>query len=386
MFGRGIPVAKLFGIRIEIDLSWLFVFALVSWTLADRVFPEQYPEWDRGTAWTVGVVAAALLFATVLLHELAHALVAKARGLDVPKISLFIFGGVSHLGRQPASAREEFFIAGAGPATSVAIAAASIGVAAVAAGRNEYVAAIFSYLGFVNGVLAAFNLLPGFPLDGGRVLRSLVWGRTRSFRRATEVAAGVGVAFGYGLLFVGVGFILFGFLINGIWFAFIGWFLSSAARAEGQSVFLESVLSRLRARDVMSSEFAVVAPGASLAQVVDEHMVAGGHRAVVVALGDTVEGILTTSDVRRFPRAEWPHVPARQAMTPKERVITVDADVPAIQVLMLVGQHRLNQVPVLENGRMVGLITRRELLDRVQLAGELAPNGPPEEASRPPSG
>ncbi|GBD24164.1 Putative zinc metalloprotease Rip3 [bacterium HR29] len=375
MFGRGIPIAKLFGIRIEIDLSWLFVFALVSWTLADRVFPEEYPNWSEGTAWTVGIVAALLLFGTVLLHELAHALVAKARGLTVPKISLFIFGGVSHLGRQPSSAREEFSIAAAGPATSILIAGASIGIAFAASGRNEYLEAIFSYLGFVNGVLAAFNLLPGFPLDGGRVLRSIIWGRTRSFRRATEVASGVGVAFGYGLLFAGLGFILFGYLINGIWFAFIGWFLMSAARAEGQSVFLESVLARLRARDVMSTDFAVVPPGMSLAQVVDEYMVSGGHRAVVVALGDQVEGILTVSDVRRYPRAEWPHIPARQAMTPKERVITVDASTPAIQVLMLVGQNRLNQVPVLEDGRMVGLITRRELLDRVQLAGELAANG-----------
>ncbi|MCS7295814.1 MAG: site-2 protease family protein, partial [Chloroflexota bacterium] len=218
MFGRGFPIAKVFGIRIEIDLSWLFVFVLVSWTLADRVFPEEYPDWSTGTAWTVGVAAALLLFGTVLLHELAHALVAKSRGLDVPKISLFIFGGVSHLGRQPSSAREEFLIAAAGPATSIVIAGVSIGIAAAASGRNEYAEAMFSYLGFVNGILAAFNLLPGFPLDGGRVLRSIIWGRTRSFRRATEAASGVGVAFGYGLLFVGLGFILFGYLINGIWF------------------------------------------------------------------------------------------------------------------------------------------------------------------------
>lgn len=382
MFGRGFPIAKVFGIRIEIDLSWLFVFALVSWTLADRVFPEEYPDWSTGTAWTVGVAAALLLFGTVLLHELAHALVAKSRGLDVPKISLFIFGGVSHLGRQPSSAREEFLIAAAGPATSIVISGVSIGIAAAASGRNEYAEAMFSYLGFVNGILAAFNLLPGFPLDGGRVLRSIIWGRTRSFRRATEAASGVGVAFGYGLLFVGLGFILFGYLINGIWFAFIGWFLMSAARAEGQSVFLESVLARLRARDVMSTDFAVVPPGMPLAQVVDEFMVSGGHRAVVVALGYQVEGILTVSDVRRFPRAEWPYIPARQAMTPKERVITVDAATPALQVLMLVGSNRLNQVPVLEDGRMVGLITRRELLDRVQLAGELATNGAPEANGR----
>lgn len=375
MLGRGFPIAKLFGIRVEVDFSWLLIFALVSWTLADRVFPEEYPDWGKGTAWGVGVVAALLLFGTVLLHELAHALVAKARGLDVPKITLFIFGGVSHLGRQPSSAREEFFIAGAGPATSIVIAAVAIAIALASSGRNEYVEAVASYLGFINAILAAFNLLPGFPLDGGRVLRSLVWGRTRSFRRATEVASGVGVAFGYGLIFAGLGFMLFGYLINGIWFAFIGWFLISAARAEGQGVFLESVLARLRARDVMSPEFAVVPPGIPLAQVVDEYMVSKGHRAVVVAFGDQVEGILTVSDIRRVPRADWPHVPARQAMTPKERVITVDGSTPALRVLMLVGQNRLNQVPVLENGRMVGLITRRELLDRVELAGELAING-----------
>ncbi len=372
MFGRGFRVARIAGIDIEIDLSWLLVVGLVSWTLAERVFPAEYEGWDRGTAWAVGIIAALLLFGTVLLHELAHALVAIRRGLDVPKISLFIFGGVSHLGRQPKTAGEEFFIAAAGPATSIVVALVSVGIAFVASGRSEHAEAIFAYLGFVNGVLAVFNLLPGFPLDGGRVLRSIVWNRTRSFRRATEVASGVGIAFGYLLLFGGFGLILFGFIINGIWFAFIGWFLMNAARAEAQNLYLESVLARLRARDIMDPEFPVVPPGLSLQEVVDRYMVGHGYRAVVVALGDTVEGILTVTDVRRVPREEWAFTPARAAMTPKERIITVDADTPAIQVLMLVGQYRLNQVPVLEHGRLVGLITRRELLDRVRLAEELA--------------
>ena len=372
VFGS-IRVARIFGIAIEINLSWLLILGLLAWTLSDSVFPDQYDGWSEAAYWVVGTSSALLLFVTVLIHELAHAVVAKRRGLDVPRITLFIFGGVSHMSRQPKTPGEEFAIAAAGPATSVVIALASLGLALATMNWSEKATAIFFYLGTVNIILAVFNILPGFPLDGGRVLRSIAWRRTSSFRRATRIASGVGELFGYGLLIAGAFILLSGYALNGLWFMFIGWFLLNAARAEAGNLQLESILGRLTARDLMHSDFEMVKPGMSLQEVVDDHMLARGERAVMVANDGAVRGILTVSDIRRVPREQWSQTPVQGVMTPREEVTTVLGSAKAIDVLRLVSERGYNQVPVLEDGQMVGLITRRELIDRLQLAESLAP-------------
>ena len=380
--GRAVPggnlrIARIAGIAIEIHFSWLLIVGLVSWTLADDVFPGRYENWSTAAYWIVGIAAAVLLFATVLIHELAHALVAIRRGVPVPRITLFIFGGVSQMARQPETARAEFAIAAAGPAMSFIIAAVT-GVLAVTLGSaNEKAEAIFGYLATINLLLGIFNLLPGFPLDGGRVLRSIVWGRTQNFRRATQTAAGVGEIFAYGLMGAGLLFALSGFLLNGIWFAFIGWFLFGAARGEASQLQLDTILRRLRAASVMHQDFVSVPPGMPVQEVVDRYMLEKGERAVMVANDGAVLGILTVTDVQKVPRDEWPRTPAQRIMTPREKVATVSTETPALDVLQLIGERRLNQVPVLEDGRMVGLITRRELLDRIQLAGSLGADVPP---------
>lgn len=380
MFGGSFRVARIFGIDIEIHPSWLLILAFVSYSLSEGVFPDQYEGWSTAEYWVVGITAAVLLFVTVLIHELAHALVAKRRGLEVPRITLFIFGGVSHLARQPASAGEEFQIAAAGPATSLVIALISGGLAVVFRDVDDRGEAIFMYLSLVNLALAVFNILPGFPLDGGRVLRSIAWKKTGSFRRATRVAAGVGEIFGYVLIAGGFFLLLGGGLLNGLWFMFIGWFLLGAARNETANLQLEGVLKRLTARDVMRADFPTVTPGMPIQDVVEEHMVGQGERAVMVALGGAVSGILTVTDVRRVPKDEWRNTPAQRVMTPREDIVTVQPTTPAVEVLLLLGERKLNQVPVLEEGRMVGLVTRREILERLQLAESLGENqGPAEE-------
>lgn len=383
MFGRSFTVARLGGIAIEINPSWLLIVAVLAWSLSDSAFPAMYEGWSETTYWIVGTTAAVLLFVTVLIHELAHAVVAKRRGIAVPKITLFIFGGVSHMAKQPRSAGEEFYIAAAGPATSIVIAIIA-GLAALALDPvNEQAAAIAAYLAIVNAILAVFNLLPGFPLDGGRVLRSIAWKKSGSFRKATTVAASVGTAFGILLMVAGVGLMLLGYVVNGIWFAFIGWFLSGAARGEADNLKLESILGPLKARDIMSPDFASVPPGLTLGLVVNELMLGQGHRAVVVAQGDAVLGILSISDIRRVPRDEWDTAQAQSAMTPRERVVTVEAGAPALEVLELIGERALNQVPVLEEGRMIGLITRRELLERIRVAEQLDAEARAEASSAP---
>ncbi len=372
--GRSFRVARIAGISIEIHPSWLLILAFLAWSLSDGLYPDRYEGWSTFAYWATGITSSLLLFLTVLIHELAHALVAKRRGLEVPRITLFIFGGMSHLQRQPSSAGEEFQIAAAGPATSLVIAAVTGGLGFALGGLSEKLEAILFYLALVNTALAIFNFLPGFPLDGGRVLRSIAWKRTGSFRRATRIASAVGEFFGYGLIFAGFVVLLTGGLLDGLWLAFIGWFLLGAARNEASGMQLEGVLSRLSARDLMREDFPSVTPGTPLQSIVDDFMVGHGERAVMVANGGAVLGIITVSDVRRTPRESWASTPAQGVMTPRESVITVDVSRPALEVLMLLGEKSLNQVPVLEEGRMVGLVTRREILERVQLAESLRPD------------
>ena len=373
--GGTFRVARIFGIDIEIHPSWLLILGFVAWSLSDAFFPDHYESWSTFAYWAVGISSAVLLFVTVLIHEMAHALVARHRGLPVPRITLFIFGGMSHMSRQPATAGEEFQIAAAGPATSILIALVSAGLGFAFREMSEKAEAILFYLAFVNLALGIFNILPGFPLDGGRVLRSIAWKRSGSFRQATRVASSVGEMFGYGLIVAGFFILLAGGLLDGLWLAFIGWFLLGAARGEAANLQLEGVLRRLTARDVMQAEFPSVTPGTPVSEIVHDYMVGKGERAVMVANDGAVLGVITVSDVRRVPRDSWAQVPAQRIMTPRSNVITVNAAQPAVEVLVLLGEKGLNQVPVLEDGRMVGLVTRRELMDRIQLAERLDPVG-----------
>ncbi len=370
---RSFQIARIRGISIEIHPSWLLILALVSYTLAEGWFPSQYEHWSTAAYWAVGIIAAILLFVTVLVHELAHAAVAIHRGLPVPKITLFIFGGVSHRARQPRSPGEEFQVAAAGPATSVLIAIVTGVAAALLANANEKLDGILWYLASVNLLLGIFNIVPGFPLDGGRVLRSIAWKRTSSFRRATRVAGGVGEMVGYGLMLLGVVLLFSGFIFDGVWFLFIGWFLLGAARAETQNMQLESILARVTARDVMDPTIPTARPGDSIQNVVDEHMIGRGQHAVMIANDGGVLGMVTVHDVHKTPRDQWAHAPVQSVMTPREGVATVAADKKALEVLMLLAEKRLDQVPVLDDGRMIGLVTRRALVDRIQLSEELAP-------------
>ena len=384
MLARGLRIASIGGIAIEVHPSWFLILGIVTYLLAAGFFPDTYEGWSTATYWLVGAGSAILLFVTVLIHELAHAVVATRRGLPVPRITLFIFGGVSHLSRQPRSAGEEFYIAAAGPAASLALAVVIFGASLLVRGSSEQLEAMFSYLAFANVLLAVFNILPGFPLDGGRVLRSIVWKRTRSFRKATRIATGTGEMFAWAVIAAGAVFLFMAQWVPGIWAIMIGWFLLAAARGEGNSIRTDTMLGRLQARDLMHRTFIEVTPGTSIQAVVDEHMIGKGERSVVVANDDYVIGILTVSDLARVPREQWASTPAQRIMTPRSDVVTIDAGAPATDVLPLLAQRRLNQLPVIDEGRMIGIITRRELLDRLQIAEEVGPGDSPDGDTEPP--
>ena len=370
MLGRSIRLARISGISVEIHPSWFLIVAFVAWALATGALPAQYSHWSTTAYWVVGCLGAFFLFVSVLIHELAHAFFARRSGIHVPRITLFIFGGVSEMVEQPATAGAEFRISVAGPATSLVL-AAIFGLAAAASGSNEKVQALTAYLALVNLLLGAFNLVPGFPLDGGRVFRSAVWRRTGDFRKATRIAADVGGIVGYGLLAAGFVLLLTGYLLDGLWLMMIGWFLLAAGRGEVENQRVESVLGSLKARDIMRTDFATVVPGVSVETVAHDVMLGQGERAVFVALDGSALGLITVSDVRHVHAAERATTPVKAAMTPRERLVVVNADAGAMETLALLREHNVHQLPVIDGGRMVGVISRAEVIERMQVAQRL---------------
>ena len=264
---NSLRLIRIAGIDIGVHYTWILIFVLLSWALAQGFFPQLYPEWDTRTCWLAGVVAALLLFGSVLLHELAHSLVAKARGIRVHSITLFLFGGVSSLEEEPERPIVEFAVSIVGPLTSLALAGICWGLLQLVENRQGMLAGILTYLALVNTVLAAFNLLPGFPLDGGRVLRSILWQRTGSLTRATNIAATVGRFMGWGLIALGL---LQAFAGNwgGLWLAFIGWFLSSSADASRRELSMREQLRGVRVREVMVPSPTTISPDTTVSALV----------------------------------------------------------------------------------------------------------------------
>ena len=271
-------LGRIAGIEIGVHYSWLLAFALVAGTLAAGFFPAVYPGWSTLAYWITGIVAALLLFISVLVHELSHSFVARGRGLPVQGITLFIFGGVSNLRGEAQRAWDEFAIAIVGPLTSAVLAGIFWGLTFLIADQSSPLAATLSYLAIINALLAAFNLLPGFPLDGGRVLRSVLWGGTGSLVKATNISAMVGRVLGWGLIGWGVFRILQGDLLGGLWTAFIGWFLSSIADASRKEVVAQEIFQEVRVRDLMEPEPEAVKPGVMVDEIVTECFLRRGKR------------------------------------------------------------------------------------------------------------
>lgn len=365
-----IRLGRIAGIEIGIHYTWIFIFLLVSWSLAQGFFPEYYPGWERMSYWITGVASALLLFVSVLLHELAHSLVAQARGMRVQSITLFIFGGVSNIEEEAEQPRIEFAMAIVGPLTSLALAGVFWAVLETLGDRQAPLAATLGYLALINAILGVFNLLPGFPLDGGRVLRSILWGQTGSLSRATNIAATVGRLFGWGLIAFGVFQLLSGNFLGGLWIAFIGWFLSSAADASRQEMTMKGYLSGVKVRDVMDPNPETIEPGMPVVQMVEDVFRRHRRRAVPVKQNGELRGIVTVTDVKDLPRERWGETEVRDIMT-REPLYTVGPDDYLSSAMKLIAQHDINQVLVLEKGELVGFLSRAEILRHIQFTQEL---------------
>jgi Zn-dependent protease/CBS domain-containing protein len=366
-------LGRLFGIDIRFHFSWIFIFVLVAWSLAGSFLPQNYPGWSDSAYWIVGILGSVLLFATVLIHELSHSLVAMSRGYKVSGITLFFLGGVSEIEEEAVKASEEFWIAVVGPLTSFALAAIFWVLLQVNPGGSLEAEALFQYLTFINIALGVFNLIPAFPLDGGRVLKAAVWQATGSLPQANTVASTIGSLLGFTMIGLGIvlAFITRNF-ISGLWLVFIGWFIQSAASSTRQQQAMNTALTGRLARDAMQPEIPTVEPGITVQALLDEYISKEFQRAYLVSLGDTFQGLVSISDVKKVPPEERASKYVTEIMTRAPEVVTVRPDDPLEGVLQKLAANDINQIVVMENGKPVGLITRRDILVVLEIS-ELLP-------------
>ena len=362
MIGQSVRLTTIRGIEVGIHYSWFIIFFLITFSLTTR-FASEHPHWTPVEHYAVGIATSLLFFASILIHELAHSFVALAKGIPVRAITLFVFGGVAQIGREPDRPLTEFQIAIAGPIASFLLSVSFGLVSVLAGGASEYLAALAGWLASINLMLAVFNLVPGFPLDGGRIFRAAIWHYTGSFSKATRIAAGSGQAVGYALILGGIWTgLITGNWFSGLWLAFIGWFLLNAAQESVLQMSMRSTLSGLVAEDIMARDCPIVSGQLSLADLVHEYILRTGRRCFLVSQNGRLEGLVTLHQVKAVPKERWGDSVVAQAMTPLDRLRAVAPKTPILEVLGVMERGDVNQVPVTQDGRLLGMITRDHLL------------------------
>ena len=359
----GIRIGRIFGISIYLHPSWFLIFALITLSLRTQ-FTAQHPSWSPAQHWMLGVITSLLFFGSVMFHELSHSLVAKHYKIPVASITLFVFGGLARIGREPSSARQEFNIAIAGPISSFFLSAVFYFVGRYS-GNLEMVGATFRWLAQINFILAAFNLAPGFPLDGGRVLRSIAWRITDDFSKAARIASRTGQLFAYVMIFAGIWIALQGNWFGGLWWVFIGWFLLSAAQESYAQVAIRNTLAGVNAADIMSQDVPTMPRDFSLENYVHEVLRTGRRCHIVTGNGAPV-GLVTFHAAQGIPRDEWPNTSIQAAMLPMDKIKWASPSEPVLRVLERMQAEDINQMPVLEDGRVVGMIARDSILRVLQ--------------------
>ena len=370
-----IKLGRIFGVEIGLHYSWLLIALLITFSLAGT-FQQHNPGWSDGLRWGISIVTAILFFASIVLHELSHALVAKLRGLPVRSITLFALGGIAQIEKEAADAKTEFWMGIIGPITSFVIGAICLAIT-IALGwtppefPQRPLPAMLMWLGLINIGLAAFNMIPGFPLDGGRVLRGIIWWITGNAKRATTIAARVGQVIAFAMIVYGVFQFFRGAGINGLWMAFIGWFLLSASRESYAQMVISEGLRGLLVGDVMSRDFPVVDSYTNLQTFVEENLTRTGQRFWVVTLNGQPEGIITPNEIGAVPRNRWPYTTVADVMRPLDATRTVNPNTPVTEALEVMAQQDLNQLPVVSEGGLAGLISRSHILQLIQTRAQL---------------
>ena len=370
-----IKLGRIFGVEIGLHYSWFLIALLITFSLAGH-FQANNPGWSDSLRWGVSIVTAILFFVAIVVHELSHALVAKFRGLPVRSITLFALGGVAQIEKEAADAKTEFWMGIIGPITSFVIGVVCLAIT-VALGwtppdlPQRPLPAMLMWLGLINIGLAIFNMIPGFPLDGGRVLRGIIWWITGNAKRATTIAARVGQFIAFAMIIYGVLQFFRGTGINGLWMVFIGWFLLSASRESYAQMVISEGLRGLRVADVMSRDFPVVDANTNLQTFTEENLTRTGRRFWVVTLNAQPEGIITPNEIGTVPRNRWPYTTVADVMRPLDATRTVNPNTPVTEALEVMAQQDLNQLPVVSERGLAGLISRAHILQLIQTRAEL---------------
>jgi Zn-dependent protease/predicted transcriptional regulator len=368
-------LGRIGGIPLGLHYSWFIIAGLITFSLAGH-FQDTHPNWSLTLIWSISSLTAVLFFGTLLAHELSHALVARTRGLPVRSITLFALGGIANIEKDATSAKTEFLVAIVGPVVSFGIGFGCIGVArqlgwSLDNGAAGVTGSVLGWLGSINVVLAIFNLIPGYPLDGGRVLRAVLWAIYKNVDRATRNAARVGqavagifIAWGLFQFFGGAGF-------GGLWLAFIGWFLMMAAQASYAEVSMNEALRDVRVADVMANDCATVDPQVNVQGLVEDVLLRTGRRCVLVKREGRVLGLVTPHEVRSVERARWAEVTVGEMMRPLDQLRTVAPATPVSDALKVMAREDINQLPVVVDGRLQGIVTRGHILQLLQSQAEL---------------
>ncbi len=372
MFGRGIRLFRLFGFEVKVDLSWLVLAFLITWSLARGLFPNYYKNFAPSTYWIMGAAGAVGLFVSIVFHELWHSLVARRFGLPMKGITLFIFGGVSEMTDEPANAKVEFFMAVAGPLSSVVLGGILLGVTALARGTFSLpTRAVLAYLGVLNLILAGFNLIPAFPLDGGRVLRSVLWGAKGNLRWATRVASRVGSIFGFLLIAVGVFEFFVGNFVGGIWMFLIGLFLRNAAQASYQQVVVRRALEGEHVRRFMVPDPVTVSPDATVDDLVENYIYKHHFKMYPVEDHGELVGCVNVNQVKEIPRGERERHAVREIARACSPDNTIGPDDDAMNALARMSRTNSTRLMVTDHGRLLGMITLKDLMSFLSLKIDL---------------
>ncbi|MGH9771968.1 MAG: site-2 protease family protein [Candidatus Acidiferrales bacterium] len=359
----GIPIGRIFGIPIYLHPSWFIIFLLITVSLRTQ-FISQHPGWTPTQHWTLGIITSVLFFASVIFHELSHSMVALFYRIPVQSITLFVFGGLSSIKREPERAKQEFNIAIAGPISSLFLAVCFWLIAHFFRG-DAMVFAASKWLWEINLLLAVFNLLPGFPLDGGRVLRGIVWAFTGNFTRSTQIASNAGKVLAYLMISIGIWQALNGNWVGGLWLAFIGWFLLSAAQESFAQVAIRDTLTGVCAQDIMTRDIPTVARDISIEEYVHEVLQTGRQYHVVTGAGNPV-GMTTLQAARHVPRGEWANTSIQAVMLPFNQIHAATPEEPALGVLERMQNEDVTQMPVISDGHIVGIIAHDTILRVLQ--------------------
>ncbi len=376
MFGKPLVLFELIGFKVRVDASWLLLALLVTWSLAEGLFPAFHEGLSARTYWSMGIAGMAGLVASILFHELSHSVVARRFGLPIKGITLFIFGGVAEMEEEPASPGVELLMAIAGPIASFVLAVAFylFAGAASVAGWPEAMLGVLRYLALINAMLAGFNLIPAFPLDGGRVFRALLWRWKGDFRWATRVAAGSGDVFGLLLIFLGVLQVFAGNFIGGMWWFLIGMFLRGAAAGAYRQLLTRRTFEGEPVRRFMTDAPVSVPPDISVHDLVEDYFYGYHHDLFPVAEDHRVIGYVTTREVKQVPRADWGQYQVRQIMETALSEVAIAPEADAVQALSRMRQSGASRLIVIDHGRLVGIIALKDLLEFLGLKMDLEPD------------